>query len=126
MFAEILLGLGMVYLAWSLIAMKINYRRALSIGILLVRLPVDPMNIAWLILEPPLWRLLIIFHSAEARSVAILAEDGTSMKKPNYACTMPLPGHSLPPVIFTFMSPILMRFMTCLFAEPISSAQKNV
>ena len=58
MIAQILLGLGVVYLTWSLIAMEINYRRASSIGIPLVRLPVDPMNIAWLILEPPLWRLL--------------------------------------------------------------------
>ena len=38
--------------------MEINYRRASSMGIPLIRLPVDPMNIAWLILEPPLWRLL--------------------------------------------------------------------
>jgi hypothetical protein len=54
MIAEILLGLGVIYLAWSLIAMEINYRRASSMGIPLVRLPVDPMNIVWLILEPPL------------------------------------------------------------------------
>ena len=38
--------------------MEINYRRALTMDIPLVRLPVDPMNIAWLILEPHLWRLL--------------------------------------------------------------------
>lgn len=38
--------------------MEINYQRASSMGIPLVRLPVDPMNIVWLILEPYLWRLL--------------------------------------------------------------------
>jgi hypothetical protein len=58
MIAQALLGLGVAYLIWSLIAMEINYWRASSMGIPLVRLPVDPMNIAWLILEPRLWRLL--------------------------------------------------------------------
>lgn len=38
--------------------MEINYRRASSMGIPLLRLPVDPLNLIWLILEPPLWRLL--------------------------------------------------------------------
>lgn len=38
--------------------MEINYRRASSMSIPLIRLPVDPMNMLWLILEPPLWRLL--------------------------------------------------------------------
>jgi hypothetical protein len=58
MIAQLLLGLGVAYLIWSITTMEINYRRASSMGIPLVRLPVDPMNIAWLILEPPLWRLL--------------------------------------------------------------------
>lgn len=38
--------------------MEMNYRRALSMDIPLVRLPVDPMNLIWLIMEPSLWRLL--------------------------------------------------------------------
>lgn len=38
--------------------MEINYRRASFMGIPLVRLPVDPLNIPWIILEPLLWRLL--------------------------------------------------------------------
>lgn len=58
MIVQILLGLGVAYLAWSLVAMEFNYRRASSMGIPLVRLPIDPLNIPWLILEPPLWRLL--------------------------------------------------------------------
>jgi hypothetical protein len=53
-----LLGVGVAYLAWSLVAMEINYREASSMGIPLVRLPVDPMNIPWVIFEPFLWRLL--------------------------------------------------------------------
>lgn len=58
MIAQFLLGIGIVYLSWSLIAMEINYRRAASMGIPLVRLPVDPKNILWMVLEPSIWRLL--------------------------------------------------------------------
>ena len=58
MILQLLLGLGVAYLTWSLVAMEINYRRASSMGIPLVRMPVDPLNTAWAILEPPLWRLL--------------------------------------------------------------------
>lgn len=58
MIAELVLELGVAYLIWSLIAMEINYRRALSMGIPLVRVPVDPLNIPWLLLEPKLWRFL--------------------------------------------------------------------
>jgi hypothetical protein len=38
--------------------MEINYLRASTMGIPLVRLPIDPLNGPWLILEPPLCRLL--------------------------------------------------------------------
>lgn len=38
--------------------MEINYRRASAMGIPLVRLAVDPLNLIWLLLEPTLWRLL--------------------------------------------------------------------
>jgi hypothetical protein len=58
MIVQLLLGLGAAYLIWSLVAMEINYRRASSMGIPLVRLPIDPMNIPWVVLEPSLWRLL--------------------------------------------------------------------
>jgi hypothetical protein len=58
MLVQLLLGLGAAYLIWSLVAMEINYRRASSMGIPLVRLPIDPMNIPWVVLEPSLWRLL--------------------------------------------------------------------
>ena len=58
MIVQILLSLCVAYLTWSIFTMEINYRRASSIGIPLVRLPVDPMNSIWLVLEPSLWRLL--------------------------------------------------------------------
>lgn len=58
MIAQLLLGLVVAYLLWSLAAMEINHRRASKMGIPLVRLPVDPLNLPWLILEPLLWHLL--------------------------------------------------------------------
>ena len=38
--------------------MELNYKWASSMGIPLVRLPVDPLNIPWLLLGPLLWRFL--------------------------------------------------------------------
>jgi hypothetical protein len=58
MIALLLLGVCAAYLVWSLVALEINYRRASTMGIPLVRLPIDPLNLPWLILEPLIWRLL--------------------------------------------------------------------
>jgi hypothetical protein len=58
MILEILGGLALAYLVWSLVAMEINYRRASSIEIPLVRLIIDPQNLIWLVLESHLWPYL--------------------------------------------------------------------
>lgn len=58
MFLQILLSLGVAYLTWSFIALEMNMRRASAMGIPLIRLPVDPKNVLWLVLEPQLWHLL--------------------------------------------------------------------
>lgn len=58
MILEIITALILGWSLWSFIAMEINYRRASKMGIPLVRLAVDPLNLVWLFLEPPLWRLL--------------------------------------------------------------------
>ena len=58
MILEAIAGLGAFYLTWSLVTMEINYRRASSMGIPLVRLPIDPLNLVWLILDPIIWKLL--------------------------------------------------------------------
>ncbi|KAL8707496.1 MAG: hypothetical protein Q9220_007486 [cf. Caloplaca sp. 1 TL-2023] len=58
MIAEILLSIGIAYTAWSWIALEINYRRASSMGIPLLRLFIDPQNVPWLLLEPLIWRVL--------------------------------------------------------------------
>ena len=58
MILQVLVCLVLAWLTWSLAAMEINYRRASSMGIPLVRLPVDSINTAWILVEPTLWRLL--------------------------------------------------------------------
>ena len=58
MIVEILLSLGVAYLSWSLITLEINHRRASSMGIPLVRLIIDPLNLPWIVLEPFVWSLL--------------------------------------------------------------------
>lgn len=55
---QVLITIFVGYLSWSLIAMELNYRRAKLMGIPLVRIPIDPLNILWSILENPTWRLL--------------------------------------------------------------------
>lgn len=58
MFVELFIGFLVFYLAWSLIALEINYRRASSMGIPLVRLPIDPLNILFQVFESHVWNLL--------------------------------------------------------------------
>lgn len=58
MIIEILVGAAVCYTTWSIITLQINYRRASSMGIPLIRLPVDPLNVPFMILEPHLFRLL--------------------------------------------------------------------
>ena len=58
MIVKLLLGLTVCYTVWSLICLERNYRRAKTMGVPLVRIPIDPMNVLWLILEPPLFKIL--------------------------------------------------------------------
>ena len=58
MFLQVALGIGISYLSWSLLTMEMNYRRASSMGIPLVRLPVDPLNLFWVVFGDLIWRLL--------------------------------------------------------------------
>ncbi|KAB8205709.1 cytochrome P450 [Aspergillus parasiticus] len=55
MFLLLLGTLALAYVAWSLVAMEINYRRACAMRIPLVRLCIDPQNLLWTIIEPHLW-----------------------------------------------------------------------
>jgi cytochrome P450 len=58
LFAQIVTGLTLSYFVWSIICLEINYRRASSMGIPLVRLPIDPINTLWIIFQKSIWMLL--------------------------------------------------------------------
>ena len=58
MIGQLILGLPLFWLTWSIFTMEMNHRRASAMGIPLVRLFVDPLNIPWMALEPLIWRLL--------------------------------------------------------------------
>ncbi|KAF2188427.1 cytochrome P450 monooxygenase [Zopfia rhizophila CBS 207.26] len=58
MFLISIAAASLFYLAWSLIALEINYRRASSMGIPLVRLPIDPLNIFFQVFESHAWKIL--------------------------------------------------------------------
>lgn len=47
-----------LYLGYSFVCLELNYRRASAMGIPLVRVPVDPLNIPFQVLEPHLFKLL--------------------------------------------------------------------
>jgi hypothetical protein len=58
MFALTIFVLAAAYLTWSLICLHINYTRAKRIGIPLVRLPIDPLNVFFQVFESHVWALL--------------------------------------------------------------------
>lgn len=58
MFVKLLASAALCYLAWSLVTLQINYRRASTMGIPLIRLPVDPLNVLFQVFEPHIFRLL--------------------------------------------------------------------
>lgn len=62
MFFEICIVCVLFYSLWTLITLERNYKRALSMGIPLIRVPIDPLNIPWQVIEPHLWRVADIFH----------------------------------------------------------------
>jgi hypothetical protein len=58
MFVQLLAAAALCYLAWSIVTLQINYRRASTMGIPLIRLPVDPLNVPFQVFEPHIFRLL--------------------------------------------------------------------
>ncbi|KAF2687325.1 putative cytochrome P450 [Lentithecium fluviatile CBS 122367] len=60
------------YAAWSTITLEQNYRRASTMGIPLVRIPVDPLNIPWQVIEPHFWKFIDFFHIPMPRNSVML------------------------------------------------------
>src|SRR5438270_11430940 len=45
----------LTYATWSLIALEANYKRARSMNIPLIRIPIDPLNIPWQVFGSHIW-----------------------------------------------------------------------
>ncbi|KAJ5108016.1 cytochrome P450 [Penicillium angulare] len=58
MIVYVLTLLGGTWLAWSLIAMELNYRRAIAMGIPAIRQCFDGSNFIWMMAEAPVWSFL--------------------------------------------------------------------
>ncbi|KAF2015678.1 cytochrome P450 [Aaosphaeria arxii CBS 175.79] len=58
MFVKLVVSSIFSYLSWSLVTLQINHRRASTMGIPLIRLPTDPLNVFFQVLEPHIFRLL--------------------------------------------------------------------
>jgi hypothetical protein len=58
MIVALIVGSLLFYLSWSYIALEINYRRAASMKIPLVRLPIDPLNILFQVFESHVWKII--------------------------------------------------------------------
>jgi hypothetical protein len=58
MLGKLLASVALCYLAWSFFTLQMNYRRASTMGIPLIRLPVDPLNVLFQVFESYLFRLL--------------------------------------------------------------------
>lgn len=55
---QLLAGLALAYFGWSMVCLERNVRRARSLGIPVVRLPIDPVNFLWIFLQGYVWRVL--------------------------------------------------------------------
>ena len=58
MILGLIVGFLLFCLAWNLVALEVNYRRAASMGIPLVRLPIDPLNILFQVFESHIWKVI--------------------------------------------------------------------
>ncbi|KAH7408317.1 cytochrome P450 [Phaeosphaeria sp. MPI-PUGE-AT-0046c] len=58
MIVAAIVGSLVLYITWSLVCLEINYQRAVSMGIPLVRLPIDPLNIFFQVFESHAWKVI--------------------------------------------------------------------
>lgn len=58
MIGQVLLALAFAWLIYSATCLSINIRRARTMGVPLVVVPISPMNVLWIVVEPLIFRLL--------------------------------------------------------------------
>jgi hypothetical protein len=63
MLLELIVGSIGAYTAWSFFCMELNYMQTLSMGVPLIRLPVDPLNMPIQIIEPLIFTIVDVLPS---------------------------------------------------------------
>ncbi|RYO79854.1 hypothetical protein DL766_003109 [Monosporascus sp. MC13-8B] len=58
MIVQLFLGSVLAYLLWSIICLEINARKARSLKVPFVRIPIDSNNVPWTIVQPHVWNIL--------------------------------------------------------------------
>lgn len=58
MILSLLFGLALAYFGWSMFCLERNVSKARSMGVPVVRLPIDPVNFLWVFLQGHVWRML--------------------------------------------------------------------
>ncbi|KAM0809428.1 hypothetical protein AB5N19_09771 [Seiridium cardinale] len=58
MLSLVVLGLAVAYSVWSFVCLEANVRKARSLGLPVVRLPIDANNVFWILLQPHVWNIL--------------------------------------------------------------------
>lgn len=61
MFLKIIAAAVLFYVLWTLVALELNYRRAKLMGIPLIRIPIDFLNVPWQVVEPNIWLVVDFF-----------------------------------------------------------------
>jgi hypothetical protein len=54
----VLVGLASIYSIWNFVCLEANVRKARSLGLPIIRLPVDSNNVFWVLLQPYVWKVL--------------------------------------------------------------------
>jgi hypothetical protein len=60
---QYLIAAAGLYMGWSFICLELNYKRASTMHVPLVRVPVDPMNILWQVFGTHVFKLLDLVPS---------------------------------------------------------------
>jgi len=58
MILSLLVASAIAYTAWSLICMEANVRKARALHVPVIRIPIDPMNVPWMVFQPLVWKVL--------------------------------------------------------------------
>lgn len=65
-------SIALWYAAWSVLTLERNYRRAKTMGIPLIRVLVDPLNIPWQVIEPHFWAVVDYFDISLPKTTILL------------------------------------------------------